>query len=81
MLVAVIALFVVSKQQLGHGTFDIRVLSTQLHMSHNEQTALFLGYAKVGSRGDPHVPEGWSAFGAHPAPDGQPARTKPWWVH
>ncbi|MGH3180017.1 MAG: hypothetical protein ACRDPF_39855, partial [Streptosporangiaceae bacterium] len=42
---------------------------------------LFLGYAKVGSRGDPHVPEGWSAFGAHPAPDDQPARTKPWWVH
>jgi RsiW-degrading membrane proteinase PrsW (M82 family) len=42
---------------------------------------LFLGYAKVGSRGDPHVPEGWSAFGAHPAHDGQPARTKPWWVH
>ena len=42
---------------------------------------LFLGYAKVGSRGDPHVPENWSAFGAHPAPDGQPARTKPWWVH
>jgi len=42
---------------------------------------LFLGYAKVGSRGDPHVPEGWSAFGAHPAQENQPARTKPWWVH
>jgi hypothetical protein len=38
---------------------------------------LFLGYAKVGSRGDPHVPEGWSAFGAHPAHDGQPARQSP----
>jgi RsiW-degrading membrane proteinase PrsW (M82 family) len=36
---------------------------------------LFLGYAKVGSRGDLHVPEGWSAFGAHPAPDGQPTGT------
>jgi RsiW-degrading membrane proteinase PrsW (M82 family) len=36
---------------------------------------LFLGYAKVGSRGDLHVPEGWSAFGAHPAPDGKPAGT------
>jgi NADH-quinone oxidoreductase subunit M len=44
MLVAVIALFVVSKDQLGHGTFDIRVLSTQLHLSHNEQIALFLGF-------------------------------------
>ena len=36
---------------------------------------LFLGYAKVGSRGDLHVPEGWSAFGAHPAPGGQPTGT------
>jgi NADH-quinone oxidoreductase subunit M len=44
MLVAVIALFVVSKHQLGHGTFDFRVLSTQLHLSHNEQVALFLGF-------------------------------------
>src|SRR3954447_14453951 len=44
MLVAVIALFVVSKHQLGHGTFDIRVLSTQLDLSHNEQIALFLGF-------------------------------------
>jgi NADH-quinone oxidoreductase subunit M len=44
MLVAVIALFVVSKHQLGHGTFDVRVLSTQLHLSHNEQIALFLGF-------------------------------------
>src|SRR4051794_8760268 len=43
MLVAVIALFVVSKHQLGHGTFDIRALS-QLHLSHNEQIALFLGF-------------------------------------
>jgi RsiW-degrading membrane proteinase PrsW (M82 family) len=53
---------------------------------------LFLGYAKVGSRGDLHVPEGWSAFGAHPRPDGQstghPAsgapsasRPRPWWEH
>ena len=31
---------------------------------------LFLGYAKVGSRGDLHVPEGWSAFGSHAAPAG-----------
>jgi hypothetical protein len=31
---------------------------------------LFLGYAKVGSRGDLHVPEGWSAFGAHVTPGG-----------
>ncbi|MBV9291715.1 MAG: NADH-quinone oxidoreductase subunit M [Frankiales bacterium] len=44
MLVAVIGLFVVSKHQLGHGTFDYRVLSTQLHLSHNEQVALFLGF-------------------------------------
>jgi NADH-quinone oxidoreductase subunit M len=44
MLVAVIALFVVSKHQLGHGTFDIRVLSTQLRLSHHEQIALFLGF-------------------------------------
>src|SRR4051794_36020488 len=44
MLVAVIALFVVSKHQLGHGTFDFRVLSTQLHLSHHEQIALFLGF-------------------------------------
>jgi RsiW-degrading membrane proteinase PrsW (M82 family) len=36
---------------------------------------LFLGYAKVGSRGDLHVPEGWSAFGAHPAPDAKPTGT------
>ncbi len=42
---------------------------------------LFLGYAKVGSRGDLHVPEGWSAFGAHPTPDGRPTRKRPWWVH
>jgi RsiW-degrading membrane proteinase PrsW (M82 family) len=37
---------------------------------------LFLGYAKVGSRGDLHVPEGWSAFGAHPTPDGKPTGTR-----
>src|SRR4051794_13841934 len=44
MLVAVIALFVVSKHQLGQGTFDFQTLSTQLHLSHNEQVALFLGF-------------------------------------
>src|SRR5947208_10139115 len=44
MLVAVIALFVVSSHQLGHGTFDYRVLTTQLHLSHDEQIALFLGF-------------------------------------
>ncbi len=33
---------------------------------------LFLGYAKVGSRHDLHVPEGWSALGAHVAPGGPP---------
>jgi NADH-quinone oxidoreductase subunit M len=44
MLVAVIALFVVSRDQLGHGTFDIRTLTTQLHLSHGEQNALFLGF-------------------------------------
>jgi NADH-quinone oxidoreductase subunit M len=43
MLVSVIALFVVSKQQLGEGTFDYRAL-TQLELSHNEQIALFLGF-------------------------------------
>ena len=37
---------------------------------------LFLGYAKVGSRGDLQVPEGWSAFGA-PRPDGQPTGHQP----
>ena len=44
MLVAVIALFVVSKDQLGHSTFDFTTLSTQLHLSHHEQIALFLGF-------------------------------------
>src|SRR4051794_18760905 len=44
MLVAVIALFVVSKDQLGTGTFDYRQLATQLHISHGEQVALFLGF-------------------------------------
>jgi NADH-quinone oxidoreductase subunit M len=44
MLVAVIGLFVVSQHQLGHGTFDFRVLSTQLHLSHHEQIVLFLGF-------------------------------------
>ena len=49
---------------------------------------LFLGYAKVGSRDDLHVPEGRSAFGAHVTPGGppgpgapQPDRPKPWWEH
>ena len=36
---------------------------------------LFLGYAKVGSRGDLQVPEGWSAFRAHATPGGPPAGT------
>ena len=44
MLVAVIALYVVSIHQLGTGTFDYRVLISQLHISHGEQVALFLGF-------------------------------------
>src|SRR3954463_13737395 len=44
MLVAVIALFVVSSHQLGHGTFDYRTLATQVHLSDGEQNALFLGF-------------------------------------
>jgi NADH-quinone oxidoreductase subunit M len=44
MLVAVIALFVVSSHQLGHGTFDYRTLATQVHLSDSEQNALFLGF-------------------------------------
>jgi NADH-quinone oxidoreductase subunit M len=44
MLVAVIGLFVASSRQLGHGTFDYRVLATQLHLSFHEQIALFLGF-------------------------------------
>jgi NADH-quinone oxidoreductase subunit M len=44
MLVAVIGLYVVSVHQLGTGTFDYRVLITQLHISHGEQVALFLGF-------------------------------------
>ncbi|HVX69576.1 MAG TPA: NADH-quinone oxidoreductase subunit M [Mycobacteriales bacterium] len=44
MLVAVIALYVTSAHQLGHGTFDYRVLVSQVHISHNEQIALFLGF-------------------------------------
>jgi len=36
---------------------------------------LFLGYAKVGSRGDLQIPEGWSAFRPHPTPGGQPTGT------
>src|SRR3954454_8676614 len=44
MLVAVIALFVVSSHQLGHGTFDYRTLATQVHFSDGEQNALFLGF-------------------------------------
>jgi NADH-quinone oxidoreductase subunit M len=45
MLVAVIALYVVSIHQLGTGTFDYRVLiSGRVHISHGEQVALFLGF-------------------------------------
>ncbi|HVS68806.1 MAG TPA: NADH-quinone oxidoreductase subunit M, partial [Mycobacteriales bacterium] len=44
MLVAVIGLYVTSAHQLGHGTFDYRVLLSQVHISHNEQIALFLGF-------------------------------------
>jgi NADH-quinone oxidoreductase subunit M len=44
MLVAVIGLYVTSVHQLGTGTFDYRVLITQLHISHGEQVALFLGF-------------------------------------
>jgi NADH-quinone oxidoreductase subunit M len=44
MLVAVIALYVSSAHQLGVGTFDYRVLISQLHLSHGEQVALFLGF-------------------------------------
>ena len=44
MLVAVIALFVVSSDQLGHGTFDYRTLATQVHLTDGEQNALFLGF-------------------------------------
>jgi NADH-quinone oxidoreductase subunit M len=44
MLVAVIGLYVTSAHQLGHGTFDYRVLVSQVHISHNEQIALFLGF-------------------------------------
>src|SRR4051795_1380451 len=44
MLVAVIALFVVSSHQLGHGTFDYRTLATQVHLTDGEQNALFLGF-------------------------------------
>jgi NADH-quinone oxidoreductase subunit M len=44
MLVAVIGLYVASAHQLGHGTFDYRVLSTQLHLDKGEQVALFLGF-------------------------------------
>jgi len=43
MLVAVIALFVVAKDQ-HHATFDYRTLVTQVHISHGEQVALFLGF-------------------------------------
>ena len=44
MLVAVIGLYVTSAHQLGHGTFDYRVLLSQVHISHHEQIALFLGF-------------------------------------
>jgi NADH-quinone oxidoreductase subunit M len=45
MLVAVIALFVVSSHRLKHGTFDYRaLLSGDLRIGHGEQVALFLGF-------------------------------------
>jgi NADH-quinone oxidoreductase subunit M len=45
MLVAVIGLYVVSAHQLGTGTFDYRALTAgNLHISHGEQVALFLGF-------------------------------------
>src|SRR3954452_9548453 len=45
MLVAVIALFVAAGNQLeGGGTFDYRTLVSQVHLSHGEQVALFLGF-------------------------------------
>jgi NADH-quinone oxidoreductase subunit M len=44
MLVAVIGLYITSAHQLGTGTFDYRVLLSQLHISHGEQVALFLGF-------------------------------------
>jgi NADH-quinone oxidoreductase subunit M len=44
MLVAVIGLYVTSVHQLGTGTFDYRVLISQLHIAHSEQVALFLGF-------------------------------------
>jgi NADH-quinone oxidoreductase subunit M len=45
MLVAVVALLIVSVHQLGVGTFDYRVLiSGRVHISHGEQVALFLGF-------------------------------------
>src|SRR3954470_7803522 len=43
MLVAVIALAVISSHQLGHATFDYTELS-KLKISHGEQNALFLGF-------------------------------------
>ena len=43
MLVAVIALAIAASHEVGHATFDYRTL-TQLHLSHNEQVALFLGF-------------------------------------
>jgi NADH-quinone oxidoreductase subunit M len=45
MLVAVIALVVVSSHKLKHGTFDYRaLLNGNLNLSHGEQVALFLGF-------------------------------------
>jgi NADH-quinone oxidoreductase subunit M len=44
MLVAVIGLYVTSVHQLGTGTFDYRVLISQLQISHSEQIVLFLGF-------------------------------------
>ncbi|HEU5034880.1 MAG TPA: NADH-quinone oxidoreductase subunit M [Mycobacteriales bacterium] len=44
MLVALIALVVVSSKQLGHPTFDYRTLVSHVHLSYDEQVALFLGF-------------------------------------
>jgi hypothetical protein len=48
---------------------------------------LFLGYAKVGSRSDPEVPDPWPpASGRHGLPPERPPATvggapRPWWEH
>jgi NADH-quinone oxidoreductase subunit M len=44
MLVALIALYVVSVKQLGTGTFDFTVLTTKLHIDTGTQKLLFLGF-------------------------------------